>query len=266
MREVTNISSIGLSSSDTMVLQSIFRIVQQLHDNFNLLEAERLDDADLVFVNADDEASLTRIKDCGEQITRIVISAKPQDNCIWLRRPIVLKRVLQTIENVCSTRSANENAASSNPVTSNRGKKHMRHLRSASLSGGGGNVLVVDDSFPVRKYMEQKLGELSQQKANLVFAGSGAEAVKEIKAAQFNAVFLDVVMPDVNGYKICKWIKTVQPQCKVIMLTGKKSPIDKVRGSMSGCDAYLTKPPSEQRLAEIYMEFIAGSAVSRATA
>ena len=61
--------------------------------------------------------------------------------------------------------------------------------------------------------------------------------------------YLDVVMEGVDGYKVCKQIKS-QHDVHIAMLTSKKSPFDKVRGTMSGCDAYVTKPPTDQRLKE----------------
>ena len=253
MRDSTNVSCIGLTESDTHILQNIFKIVQQLHKEIKFVDPKNLHEADLVFVNVNDADSLATLDILNEQITPIVISNTPLKNQISIKRPLVLKRVLQVVENICSTRN---DSKQDNTNTSNH----------PHISNQLEQVLVVDDSFPVRKYMEQKLHELSAGNIRLAFAGNGEQAVTQIRTTAFDAVFLDVVMPDINGYKICKWIKSVQPNCKVILLTGRKSPIDKVRGSMSGCDAYLTKPPDEERLSEIYQEFIVSQSAARATA
>jgi two-component system cell cycle response regulator len=50
--------------------------------------------------------------------------------------------------------------------------------------------------------------------------------------------------------------KRVTPKTAVIMLTSKDSPFDKIRGSMSGCDAYLTKPVDEEKLLETIVKFL----------
>ena len=64
---------------------------------------------------------------------------------------------------------------------------------------------------------------------------------------KYDIIFLDVVMPGADGYEVCKAIKKGN-NTYVVMLTSKKSPFDKIRGTMSGCNAYITKPPSDQRL------------------
>jgi twitching motility two-component system response regulator PilG len=63
------------------------------------------------------------------------------------------------------------------------------------------------------------------------------------------------MMEGLDGYKTCKTIKS-NGDSYIVMLTSKKSPFDKVRGTMSGCDAYVTKPPSDERLAEEIQKFM----------
>ncbi len=57
------------------------------------------------------------------------------------------------------------------------------------------------------------------------------------------------MMEGMDGYQVCKALKS-NKSSYVVMLTSKKSPFDRVRGTMSGCDAYVTKPPEDKRLAE----------------
>lgn len=246
MREFTNVSSLGLSDRDKRVLASILKIVSNLHPSVNVLEPESVDDADLVFVDAEDKDALENIRSSKGNVTPIIVGDPRKHERVDIKRPLVLKRVLAAIEGICSTEA-------SPAQETKKGPSALQH-----------HILVVDDSFPVRKYMEQKLFELSSGAADLKFADSGSEAVKQIKAQTFDAIFLDIIMPDINGYKVCKWIKSVQPKAKVILLTGKKSPIDKVRGTMSGCDAYLTKPPSEERLKELYQELLGRTLLKQA--
>jgi two-component system, cell cycle response regulator len=253
MREMTNLTTLGLSEEDNRVLQTIMKIVVGVHHNFQLVQTGSLSDADIVFVNEGDSVAFSQLSRLGSHVIPIVFTTGNPVNSslIAVRRPIVLKRVLQAIETASSsryeTRTANLKASSRNHMDSK-------------------NILIVDDSFPVRKFMELKLQQLSEGHSRLFFSENGKEAVEQIRSTQFDAVFLDVVMPDINGYKICKWIKSVQPNCKVVMLTGKKSTIDRVRGSMSGCDAYLTKPPTDVQLAGIYQELIAVPVMKQAIA
>jgi two-component system, cell cycle response regulator len=71
-------------------------------------------------------------------------------------------------------------------------------------------------------------------------------------------VFLDVIMPGIDGYQVCKLIKSKRAANKtaVIMLTSKGSPFDRIRGAMAGCDAYLTKPVDEDKLLESIVKFL----------
>jgi len=122
-------------------------------------------------------------------------------------------------------------------------------------------ILVVDDSYPVRKYMEEKLPMLmSEIDINLHFeidfAGSGRESVNKVKAAKgaYDIVFLDIMMEDIDGYQICKWIKKVKRSINVVMLTSKSSPFDRVRANLSGCDDYVSKPPEDDQLKKVILK------------
>lgn len=118
-------------------------------------------------------------------------------------------------------------------------------------------VLVVDDNMTVREFMAQKLAPF---RFNVEFAESGEKALFMCSQRHYTCVFLDVVMPGMDGYQVCKHIKgrkTAQ-KTNVVMLTSKSSPFDKIRGTMAGCDAYLTKPVSEDRLLSVIAKFITG--------
>ena len=99
-------------------------------------------------------------------------------------------------------------------------------------------VLVVDDS-PVN---------IALRRAGITaeFAEDAESALQLIETRSYDILFLDVVLPGKDGYEICKAVKRDKDKkhIPVIMLTGKSSPIDKVKGKLSGCDAYLTKPVS----------------------
>lgn len=117
-------------------------------------------------------------------------------------------------------------------------------------------VLVVDDSLAVRKFMESKLAPYA---FGVDFAESGEQAIGFTGEKTYTCVFLDVILPGVDGYQVCKLIKSKKSAGKptaVVMLTSKSSPFDKIRGTMAGCDAYLTKPVDEDRLLEVISKFV----------
>ncbi len=116
-------------------------------------------------------------------------------------------------------------------------------------------VLVVDDNLTVREFMRNKLSAFS---FNVDYAESGEQAIGLTGQKHYSCIFLDVIMPGIDGYQVCKLIKANRAAKKttVIMLTSKSSPFDKIRGAMSGCDAYLTKPVDEEKLLETIAKFL----------
>lgn len=108
-------------------------------------------------------------------------------------------------------------------------------------------ALVVDDSTVVRRLMEFTLGSMGVE---IDFAGSGEDAIALTREKTYDVIFLDVLLPGIDGYRVCRSIKGDKrsKHTPVIMLTSKNSAIDKVRGMMSGSDVYLTKPLEKSEL------------------
>ena len=111
------------------------------------------------------------------------------------------------------------------------------------------NVLIVDDSDVALKFMQSRLRHFGYES---LLARSGEEALNMTERQDFQFVFLDVMMAGLDGYQTCRAIKMNKGRRAtvpvIVMLTSRGGTIDKIRGSMSGCDAYLTKPLNEQQL------------------
>lgn len=122
-------------------------------------------------------------------------------------------------------------------------------------NGVNGKVLVVDDSLSVRTQMDLclRLNDLSVD-----LAEDAEEALDMVEKGNYDVIFLDVVLPEMDGYKVCKLIKSNETtrSIPVVMLTGKSSPFNKVRGVMAGCDRYLTKPVDAEELRIVLHEFL----------
>jgi twitching motility two-component system response regulator PilG len=73
----------------------------------------------------------------------------------------------------------------------------------------------------------------------------------------FACVFMDVLMPGIDGFEACRRIKAKRGAAPVVMLTSKSSPFDRVRGKIAGCDTYLTKPVDAAQLREVVGRHIA---------
>jgi CheY-like chemotaxis protein len=111
-------------------------------------------------------------------------------------------------------------------------------------------VLAVDDSPLMRTFLQNKLQPYG---ITPEFAASGEEALFKISKQHFDMIFLDVMLPGMDGYDVCKMIKKNKDNSlmKVVMLTSKDKTFDKIRGTMAGCDGYLTKPVDELKLRAI---------------
>ncbi len=101
--------------------------------------------------------------------------------------------------------------------------------------------LVVDDSATVRAQLEVTLQRCGLE---VDTAAEGESALARLQSGVFDLVFLDVVMPGLNGYELCRKIRSLPNgrHLPVVMLTSRSSPFDRARGALAGCDTYLTKP------------------------
>jgi two-component system alkaline phosphatase synthesis response regulator PhoP len=92
-------------------------------------------------------------------------------------------------------------------------------------------------------------------------AGDGVEALEKVRASRPRVVFLDIMMPRMNGYEVCSQVKA-DPRLRdthVVFLTAKGQQIDKVRGLIQGADDYITKPFSPRAILQKVREVIGGS-------
>jgi len=253
-------SYIGLPKKDTNLLKSLFEMLKgssrtpidiTFVDFNDYVMNEQM--PDILFVNKDLPKAMelwAKIETNFPLIVGVFVtndgSSGAQSGHYQLTRPISLRQVLSTLQVI------------TNLNTANNGSMDFEHEICTSHKL---NVLVVDDSFPVRKYMDYTLPRLTSEKIKLEYAADGHEAIAMTAVNHYGLIFLDVVMPGLDGYKVCKFIKK-RHRSYIVMLTSKKSPFDKVRGTMSGCDAYVVKPPKEQRLEKILRTCLAKTSSS----
>ncbi|WP_444548916.1 response regulator transcription factor [Candidatus Magnetomonas plexicatena] len=111
-------------------------------------------------------------------------------------------------------------------------------------------ILIADDEQHIRMLIEQTLEALEDDGVEILTAENGAEALEIVKEKHPELVFLDVMMPKMNGFDVCNTIKNVLgiKGVYIIMLTAKGQEFDKEKGIESGCDEYVTKPFSPREL------------------
>lgn len=113
-------------------------------------------------------------------------------------------------------------------------------------------ILIVDDEVHIRLLIEQTLEDLEDEGVELLSATNGQEAIEMIQAEKPNLVFLDVMMPKVNGFDVCQRIKKDLNlnNIYIIMLTAKGQEFDKKKGLEVGANTYMTKPFDPDELLE----------------
>lgn len=112
-------------------------------------------------------------------------------------------------------------------------------------------VMVVDDSNTIRKSVETILSKVGCQ---VVTAVDGYDALSKIAESKPELIFVDIMMPRLDGYQICALIKN-NPEFRktpIVMLSSKDGLFDKAKGRVVGADRYLTKPFSRDELLEVY--------------
>ena len=108
-------------------------------------------------------------------------------------------------------------------------------------------VMVIDDSKTIRRTAETLL---SKEGCEVITATDGFDALAKIADCQPDIIFVDIMMPRLDGYQTCALIKNNADfrGTPVIMLSSKDGIFDHAKGRIVGCDQYLTKPFSKDEL------------------
>lgn len=119
----------------------------------------------------------------------------------------------------------------------------------------GIKVMVVDDSNMIRRSAEIFLRSSG---CEVILAEDGFEAMSKIIDNQPNIIFIDIVMPRLDGYQACMLIKRnpIYQSIPVIMLSSKDGLFDKAKGRIAGSDDYLTKPFTAEGLLSIIRKYV----------
>ena len=105
-------------------------------------------------------------------------------------------------------------------------------------------LLIVDDEAHIRMLIEQTLEELEDEGVGFLSADNGETALELIQSETPRLVFLDVMMPKMNGMEVCRRVKKelALDDVFIILLTAKGQELDRQKGQEVGADLYMTKP------------------------
>jgi DNA-binding response OmpR family regulator len=106
-------------------------------------------------------------------------------------------------------------------------------------------ILIVDDEVHIKMLLEQTLEELEDEyDVELFTASDGEEGLAFIRSERPDLVFLDIMMPKMNGYEVCRIVMDDESlgDVKIILLTAKGQEVDRKQGLELGAKMYMTKP------------------------
>ena len=243
---------IGFNPTERLLLSSIFGLAARRDPSFVQREANSPHPVSLYLVDGEDAKAMNEFQAVRSRFPAPAVLVGSNDQGTGLPvtpRPMQWARLLQCFDD----------ALQAPPPALNRTNSSRTNSRTSQIKAAKqitDAVLVVDDNATVRKFMEAKLAPFG---FTADFAETGEQAVGLTGAKEYTCVFLDVVLPGIDGYQVCKLIKSNKQAVKrtaVVMLTGRTSPFDKLRGSLAGCDEYLTKPVDENQLLEVIAKFL----------
>ena len=257
---------IGVADNDKKMLQRVLRVSSGSVRHYVLTDNAEPSPGKLFLVNSDNNEAVSywckkflNKNQMPEVPTVFAGKRKVKGNKIYnLKIPFVASQVISTFDTmtVNEMNFIPELTIGKTLDETNLSQSFLENIVNNKSNGNNlFTALVVDDSQPVRKQLEIELKLLG---AKVEQAIDGKQAIEICRDNEYDIIFLDVVMPGIDGYKVCKFLKknNLTKNTPVIMLTGKSSPFDKVKGTLSGCDSYLVKPLEREQFENIARKFI----------
>lgn len=254
-----SVAIIGIPAQEERRLEAAFK--HSRTRNVSYVHADLTATPEILMVNADEPDSLVKWRVYRDNLEKQSLPVPPsvlvsqnrefKTQHYQVRRPLIASRVISILDQVADKemgRGADVAFAGATisaapapaPVTATTKSRYA--------------ALVVDDSLPVRIQLDQVLKRFAEK---VDFAETGEEAFELINSHDYDLIFLDVVLPGVDGYEICKIIKQGRARnTPVIMLTGNSSPADRIKGKLAGCDTYLIKPVGEAVFDEVVQNYL----------
>lgn len=120
-------------------------------------------------------------------------------------------------------------------------------------------ILIVDDEVHIKMLLEQTLEELEDDyDVELFTASDGEEGLEFIRSERPDLVFLDIMMPKMNGYEVCRIVMDDAElnHIKIILLTAKGQEVDRKQGLELGAEMYMTKPFDPDEILKVSKELL----------
>jgi CheY-like chemotaxis protein len=216
-------------------------------------------ECDLVVVDADQAESLAEVVRSGLVERAVYVGSQlPLDASGWMQRPIDTKQLLAELD-VLAAMHFGDRASPASAGTSPNAAAAASELTSTL------RALLVDDSEIALRFLETRLHRHGVQTERAVSSG---KAIELLSQQAFDLVFLDVELgngSDFDGLALCQHIKRFRHHAgsavapTVVLVSAHHSELDRARGALAGCDAYLGKPLDEEVLNRLLRQQGAGN-------
>lgn len=234
-----------LQPKDARLLEIVLTRAPNRRFDFQIVRSTDVERADIAIVDADLEVSLgalQRLRARGVNPIEVHVSDSGQKGSskYQIARSHLVLQCFRLLESIAAGKMQSEVAKPPAPAEEKKPEPPKRAdlpvSRVLAL-----RALVVDDSPTIRTQLEATLQRCGLE---VMTAEDGESALIRVQTAVFDLVLLDVVMPGMNGYDLCRAIRGMPSgrHLPVVMLTSRSSPFDRARGALAGCDSYLVKP------------------------
>ena len=234
----------GFTAFERGTLASFFRLAASRTPAY--VQAERLDACDFIVADGDDARSVQAVGDAGRVADTVFIGARvPTGTRAKLARPVDPMHIVRELDALVDARRTAPPAA---PAS-----HRMPALGRLDVAGDGSrrDVLVVEDSAIARRFLQVRLQRLGYR---VHIAARGEDALQVIGHERLALVFVDIVLGppgSIDGHAVCRRVKQDGHRAPpVIVVSGRAGQDDRMRATVAGCDAYLTKPLSDAGLLE----------------
>lgn len=243
-KSTLGIHFVGLNAKELALFDRVVSF-NQTHG----LEAEVVDDlaaADLIVVA--DEAFAT-VEHLANSKTLVVLTKSEETvmGDFQVCRPLMITKVMNLLKEALENAKHKKETGGSGEAAPSPSTPEPQAAADEEVPPY--HALIIDDSAAIRKQLEI---ELRSAGISSDYAECGEDALDKIKQEDnhFDLIFLDIIMPGIDGYETCKAMRSDANYKKtpIIMLSGKTSPLDEVQGVIAGATTYLTKPVKSDKL------------------
>ena len=258
------VDMIGFSNAEKSMLASTFRLTgRRVYAYVEPTDEDQR--TDIYLINADQPEAMAAMQERAPNVhSPAVIIGRNAVSAGWpfVQKPIHWMRLFEHLDELMQAALLERSLREQQADSQWDGQTYRRSIDKKSLAEAvflpprsTESVLVVDDSATVRAFMRIKLAPFH---FDVDYAENGEQAIDMAQAKSYTCIFLDIMMPGIDGYEVCKRIKANADtkQTAVVMLSSKSSMFDKFRGNWAGCDAYLGKPVAEDDLLATIARFL----------